>query len=186
MPVANQSIKYLFGSAFRAPTAYERNERTSARAARLRLSRSKTHELLWERLRATGCARRCRGTGRRQPVDHTVEDPAAPIDTTYVNAGQVHATGLELEAQMGLGRLQGVVSTPCSGPLNRNAGPTTTLRPTGQVSAEHPRPAWSLIHLDGTPGGQRPQDGGRQHPGRGGGRQRDGAGAARAVVRVHR
>ena len=50
MPSSNQSFKYLYGRAFRAPTEYERSAfYFGAGTAALRPESIDTHELVWER-----------------------------------------------------------------------------------------------------------------------------------------
>ncbi|MEO8481067.1 MAG: TonB-dependent receptor [Acidobacteriota bacterium] len=105
-PSAGQAFKYLYGEAFRAPSAYERNtiyfgENTLA----LRPEIIRTHELVWERytrdwLRTSASTYWYRADG----LITLVLDPSTFQGTTYINSGHVRAKGLELEAQMRLGR----------------------------------------------------------------------------------
>jgi len=108
MPSAGQSFKYLYGRAFRAPTAYERHEYYfGSQVNGLRPESIDTHEFVWERY--TGDWLRTSVSAYRYNADRLItltgsDDPAAFLAVTYVNEGQVKAKGLELEAQMRLWR----------------------------------------------------------------------------------
>lgn len=104
MPSPTQSYKYLFGSAFRAPNAYELNavyfgDRVNA----LRPEAIDTHEVVWERY--TGDWLRTSLSGYWYRADRLITstaDPEAFLGATYVNQGEVRARGLEVESQMRL------------------------------------------------------------------------------------
>jgi iron complex outermembrane receptor protein len=108
MPSANQSFKYLYGRAFRAPSAYERHQYYfGSQVNDLRPESIDTHEVVWERY--TGDWLRTSVSAYRYNADGLItltsaDDPAAFLGVTYVNEGQVQAKGLELEAQMRLWR----------------------------------------------------------------------------------
>jgi outer membrane cobalamin receptor len=108
MPSAHQSFKYLYGRAFRAPSAYERHEfYFGSQVSALRPESIDTHEFVWERY--TGDWLRTSVSAYRYNADRLItltgtSDPAAFLAVTYVNEGQVRAKGLELEAQMRLWR----------------------------------------------------------------------------------
>jgi outer membrane receptor for ferrienterochelin and colicins len=113
MPSSNQSFKYLYGRAFRAPNLFERNAfYYGAGTENLRPESIDTHEFVWERytgdrLRTSVSAYRYNASG----LITLVPDPATFFLTTFVNQGRVRASGLELEAQMRLpGDIQSVVS----------------------------------------------------------------------------
>ena len=113
MPSSSQSFKYLYGGAFRAPNAFERNAfYYGDNTASLRPESIDTHELVWERY--TNDWLRTAVSTYVYQADNLitlVPDPSAPSGTTYVNEGRVHAKGLELEAQMRLrGGLQALTS----------------------------------------------------------------------------
>jgi outer membrane receptor for ferrienterochelin and colicins len=113
MPSANQSFKYLYGRAFRAPNANEQNPFYYGDGVRnLRPESIDTHEVVWERY--TNDWLRTSVSGYWYSADQLITligDPSAPTGATYVNGQQVHAKGLELEAQMRLAAgLQGLVS----------------------------------------------------------------------------
>jgi outer membrane receptor for ferrienterochelin and colicins len=112
-PSANQSFKYLFGSAFRAPNFYEQNEFYFGESIRtLRPESIDTHEFVWERytndwLRTSVSTYWYKADG----LITLTADPATFLGTTFVNGGHVRANGLELEAQMRLkGSVQGLAS----------------------------------------------------------------------------
>jgi outer membrane receptor for ferrienterochelin and colicins len=113
MPSSNQSFKYLYGQAFRAPNAYELNAfYFGERTLDLRPESIDTHEVVWERytnewLRTSVSAYRYNAEG----LITLAPDSSAFLGTTFVNQGHVRASGLEAEAQMRLSQgLQGVVS----------------------------------------------------------------------------
>jgi iron complex outermembrane receptor protein len=104
MPSASESVKYLYGSAFRAPNAYEENTYYfGAQVENLRPESINTHELVWERyandrLRTSVSAY----WYKADQLITLVPDDSAVLGASYVNLGQVRAKGLELEAQMRL------------------------------------------------------------------------------------
>jgi outer membrane receptor for ferrienterochelin and colicins len=104
LPSATQSIKYLYGAAFRAPTAYELNTfYFGPRVANLRPESIDTHEFVWERyindwLRTSVSTYWYKAD---QLIDG-IPDSTTGTGQSFVNQGLVHAKGLELEAQMRL------------------------------------------------------------------------------------
>lgn len=113
MPSPNQSFKYLFGAAFRAPNTYELNSFYFGEGvANLRPEAIDTHELVWERY-ASDWLRTSVSTYwyKADRLITLVPDPSTFFEATFVNEGQVRAKGLELEAQMRRRwGLEGVVS----------------------------------------------------------------------------
>jgi iron complex outermembrane receptor protein len=112
-PSSNQSFKYLFGQAFRAPNQYEQNAfYFGASTNSLRPESVATHEFVWERytndwLRTSASTYWYKADG----LITLVPNSSTLLGTTYVNEEHVHAKGLELEAQMRLGGgLQGLMS----------------------------------------------------------------------------
>jgi len=99
-----QSVKYLYGSAFRAPNQYELNTfYFGERVNELRPEAIDTHELVWERYINDWL--RTSASGYWYKADRlitSVADPSTQLQSTFVNQGQVRAKGLELEAQMRL------------------------------------------------------------------------------------
>ena len=113
IPSANQSFKYLYGRAFRAPNVYERNELYYGdRVLSLRPESIDTHELVWERY--TNDWLRTSVSGYWYAANRLitlVADEASLVGASFVNEGKVRAVGLEFEAQLRpSGRLQSVVS----------------------------------------------------------------------------
>jgi outer membrane receptor for ferrienterochelin and colicins len=104
MPSTMQSFKYLFGNAFRAPNAYERNTvYFGGRVDELRPESIDTHEVVWERY--TNDWLRTSVSGYWYRADQLIAvalDPDALLGVTYVNQGRVRARGVEVEAQMRL------------------------------------------------------------------------------------
>jgi iron complex outermembrane receptor protein len=99
-----QSFKYLYGRAFRAPNTYERNDfYFGDRVHELGPESIDTHELVWERYSADWLRTSVSAYWYKadQLITQAVE-PLAFFGTTYVNEGEVRARGLELEAQMRL------------------------------------------------------------------------------------
>jgi iron complex outermembrane receptor protein len=102
LPSADQSFKYLFGRAFRAPNAYERTTfYFGDTVERLQPESIDTHELVWERyfndaLRTSVSAY----WYKAERLLTLVADDAAVLGGRYVNAGEVQASGFELEGQL--------------------------------------------------------------------------------------
>ena len=99
LPSANQSFKYLFGRAFRAPSAYESTTFYFGDSVeQLQPESIDTHELVWERY--FNDALRTSVSTYWYKADRLLT--LVPDDTTflgarYVNAGEVHASGVEFE-----------------------------------------------------------------------------------------
>jgi outer membrane receptor for ferrienterochelin and colicins len=102
LPSPSQSLKYLYGSAFRAPNEYELNAfYFGERVDGLRPEAINTHELVWERY-FTDRLRTAVSTywyKADRLITETI-DPSTLLGASFVNEGEVRAKGLELEAQM--------------------------------------------------------------------------------------
>jgi iron complex outermembrane receptor protein len=102
MPSADQSFKYLFGRAFRAPNAYERTTFYFGESVERLLPESiDTHEVVWERyfndaLRSSVSAYWYKAEG----LITQVGDDSTFLGSRFVNAGEVQASGIELEGQL--------------------------------------------------------------------------------------
>ena len=144
-PSSNQSFKYLYGGAFRAPNSYELNafyfgERTQL----LRPETIDTHELVWERytndwLRTSVSTYWYKANG----LITLAPDPSTFLGTTFVNGGHVSANGLELEAQMRLtGGLQGLMSYALQRAEDRDTGRSLVNSPAqmGKMRVSIPAP----------------------------------------------
>jgi iron complex outermembrane receptor protein len=102
IPSPNQSFKYLFGQAFRAPNKYEQIASGSLDST-LGPESIATHEFVWEQY-ASGWLRTS-VSAYRYKAQHllTLEpDVNGAFGVGYVNAGTVKAQGLELEAEVRL------------------------------------------------------------------------------------
>jgi iron complex outermembrane receptor protein len=104
MPSATQSLKYLYGNAFRAPNAYEMNTFFfGPHVASLRPESIDTHEIVWERY-ARDWLRTSVSTYwyKADRLITQIPDATTMLGSSYVNLGQVRAKGLEFEAQVRL------------------------------------------------------------------------------------
>jgi iron complex outermembrane receptor protein len=103
-PSSTQSLKYLYGNAFRAPNAWELNTfNFGTEVESLRPESIDTHEFVWERY--TGDWLRTSVSTYWYKADRLitlVPGGSGFLGLTYQNLGQVRAKGLELEAQMRL------------------------------------------------------------------------------------
>ncbi len=125
MPSSSQSIKYLYGRAFRAPNAWESNSFYFGDGViDLRPETIDTHEVVWERYTSdwlrTSVSTYWYGANRLLTLD---VDPSAFLGATFVNAGQVRASGLEFEAQLrAKRRVQGMFSYALQEASDRETG----------------------------------------------------------------
>jgi iron complex outermembrane receptor protein len=125
MPTHDQSFKYLYGRAFRAPNAFESNVVYFGDGVlALRPETIGTHEVVWERY--TGDWLRTSVSSYWYKADHLITltaDPEALLGTTYVNDDEVRAKGLEVEAQFrGKRRLEGMLSYAWQDTTDRDTG----------------------------------------------------------------
>ena len=132
MPSSNQSFKYLYGRAFRAPNAFEQNTfYFGPRTLALYPESIDTHEVVWERY--TGDRLRTAVSLYRYNADRLITqipDPTTFLGTTFVNQGQVRARGLEAEAQIRLSAgVQGVMSYALQRAENPDTGTTLVNSP---------------------------------------------------------
>jgi iron complex outermembrane receptor protein len=113
LPSSAQSLKYLYGSAFRAPNAYELNTfYFGERVDNLRPEAIDTHEFVWERY-VNDWLRTSVSTYwyKADRLITLIPDDSTFFGTSFVNQGEVRAKGLELEAQMRLsGQSRALVS----------------------------------------------------------------------------
>jgi len=145
-PSSNQSFKYLYGGAFRAPNSYELNAFYFGEGTQfLRPETIDTHELVWERytndwLRTSVSAYWYKADG----LITLAPDPSTFLGTTFVNGGHVTANGLELEAQMRLtGGLQGLMSYALQHAEDRDTGLSLVNSPAqmGKMRVSIPGPS---------------------------------------------
>jgi outer membrane receptor for ferrienterochelin and colicins len=145
MPSPGQSFKYLFGSAFRAPNAYELNAVYFGDGVNdLRPESIDTHELVWERY--TGDWLRTSVSGywyRANRLITLAEDPTTFFGTTYLNQGEVRARGLEIEAQMRLPRgWQASSSYALQQAVSRETGTDLPNSPRHMLKSRLSIPGW--------------------------------------------
>jgi iron complex outermembrane receptor protein len=144
MPTPDQSFKYLYGRAFRAPNIYETIELYfGPDVTALRPESIGTHEVVWERY--TSDWLRTSVSSYWYKADRLItligsDDPSAVLGVTYVNQGDVRAKGLELEAQMRLwGDAEGHLSYALQEARDQATGDILTNSPRqmlkGRVSA---------------------------------------------------
>ena len=111
-PSARQSFKYLYGTAFRAPNAYELDYFSAGvRNETLRPETMTSHEIVWEGytrkwLRTSASVYR----NRVAQLITLVEDPTTELNLIWANHGQVRGEGLELEGEWRFKRFEGLAS----------------------------------------------------------------------------
>lgn len=161
MPSPGQSFKYLYGSAFRAPNAYELNSVYFGDSVNdLRPESIDTHELVWERY--TGDWLRTSVSGywyRANRLITLAPDPSAFLGTTYVNEGEVRARGIEVEAQMRLPRgWQASASYAGQRAVDRDTDGDLPNSPRNMLKGRLSIPAWgagSYVAVEGLYLGER-------------------------------
>jgi outer membrane cobalamin receptor len=123
LPSSKQSVKYLYGSAFRAPNALEQNSFLFGDGVlNLQPESIDTHEFVWERY-ANDWLRTSVSTYwyNANQLITAIPDPSTRGAISYVNEGDVRAKGLELEAQMRLrGESRALVSYALQNAENRD------------------------------------------------------------------
>ncbi len=95
----NEAFKYLFGTAFRAPNAYESDYLTAGdRSANLQPETAVSHELVWERY--VGDWLRTGVSGYFSDVTHLLRLVTSDAGEIVVrNLGEVHSRGVEVELE---------------------------------------------------------------------------------------
>jgi iron complex outermembrane receptor protein len=104
LPSSTQSVKYLYGRAFRSPNEYESTtEFFGEQVSNLTPESIDTHELVWERY-VNDWLRTSVSTYwyKAERLITFVPDDSAFLGLAYVNKGEVRAKGLEFETQMRL------------------------------------------------------------------------------------
>jgi iron complex outermembrane receptor protein len=129
MATPTRAIKYLFGSAFRAPNAYEFDYLTQGvRNTDLRSETINTHEFVWEEY--TGDWLRTTVSAYRNNVENLIELSVDEDDAlTFSNSGKVLARGLEVEAEVRTGGSQLVGSYALQRTRNRETDEELTNSP---------------------------------------------------------
>jgi iron complex outermembrane receptor protein len=132
LPSSTQSLKYLYGGAFRAPNQNELNA-TYYGDGVMTLSPESidTHEVVWERyisdrLRTSMSAY----WYKADRLITEIADASSLVGSTFVNQGRVRARGLELEAQVRVIReSRALVSYAFQRALDENTGLGLTNSP---------------------------------------------------------
>lgn len=131
-PSHGQAIKYLYGTAFRAPNAYELDYVSAGvRNDSLRPETISSHELVWEQY--LGSSLRTSASVYRNHVAGllTLRSELADLsDLAWSNQGHVLATGLELEGEWRFKRLEGLGSYTLQRTRERDTGRGLTNSPT--------------------------------------------------------
>jgi iron complex outermembrane receptor protein len=142
MATPTRAIKYLFGSAFRAPNAYEFDYLTQGvRNTDLRSETIDTHEFVWEEY--TGDWLRTTVSAYRSNVENLIELSVDEFDAlTFGNSGSVLARGIEVEAEVRTGGSQLVGSYALQRARNRDTDEELTNSPRhlGKVRLALPGP----------------------------------------------
>jgi iron complex outermembrane receptor protein len=126
MPSPNQSFKYLYGEAFRAPNEYEQNVASvGIPDTTLRPESIATHEVVWEQYASSWL--RTSVSAYQYKAQHLLTlkaDPDGVYGVGFGNAGTVTAQGLELEAEV---RLKWGLESLASYALQRATNVDTSL-----------------------------------------------------------
>jgi iron complex outermembrane receptor protein len=142
MATPTRAIKYLFGSAFRAPNAYEFDYLTQGvRNTDLRSETIGTHEFVWEEY--TSDWLRTTVSAYRSNVENLIELSVDEFDAlTFGNSGSVLARGIEVEAEVRTGGSQLVGSYALQRARNRDTDEELTNSPRhlGKVRLALPGP----------------------------------------------
>lgn len=131
-PSPNQSIKYLYGQAFRAPNVYELVYHSAGiENTALQPESIDTHEVVWERY--IGEWLRTSASTYWFDAKHLItlrEDPTTFDGLSFVNAGHARAKGLELEGEVRLKNgVQGVASYALQHATDQDTGAALTNSP---------------------------------------------------------
>jgi iron complex outermembrane receptor protein len=122
LPSSTQSVKYLYGRAFRSPNAFELTAEFFGEGVKdLRPESIDTHELVWERY-VNDWLRTSVSTYwyKAERLITLVPDDSAFLGLAFVNQGEVRAKGLELEGQMRLrGESRVLVSYALQSPVEQ-------------------------------------------------------------------
>jgi outer membrane receptor for ferrienterochelin and colicins len=148
IPSASASIKYLYGNAFRAPSQYEGTTFFFGdRVRALRPETIDTHELVWERY--TNDWLRTSVSAYWYKADQlitAIADESTYLQVSFENENEVHAKGLEFEAQMRLkGRVQAWANYAVQTATERNTESVLPNSPQhiGKLRVSVPGPAKS-------------------------------------------
>jgi iron complex outermembrane receptor protein len=131
-PSTLQAFKYLYGTAFRAPNAYELDYFSGGvRDESLRPENISSHELVWERY--TGTWLRTSTSVYRNNVSRLLtlrDDPTGVQELIWTNHGKVRASGIEVEGEWRFKRLEGLGSYTFQRTRDLESGAGLTNSPT--------------------------------------------------------
>jgi iron complex outermembrane receptor protein len=142
-PSETQAFKYLFGTAFRAPNAFELDYYTDGvRDEALRPESVSSHEVVWEQyagtwLRTTASFYR----NRVSDLLALVEDVDQEASLKFTNRGGARGTGLELEGEWRFKRLEGLSSYTWQRTTDLDTGERLTNSPRHTGSLRFSTPA---------------------------------------------
>ena len=138
LPSSTQSLKYLYGRAFRSPNVFELNTFYFGEQVNdLRPESIDTHEIVWERYVHDWLRTSVSSYWYKADDLLTLRsDAAAFLGTTFVNEGEVKAKGVEIEAQMRLkGNSRALVSYAVQNAVNQQTHETLANSPRHMVKA---------------------------------------------------
>lgn len=144
-PSPKQAVKYLFGTAFRAPNAYELDYYSEGtRNEALRPEAITSHEIVWEHY--TGKWLRTSASAYRNDVSQLLTlqgDATSSTEYVWLNHGDVRAAGVEVEGEWRFKRLEGLASYAYQRARNRATHEelTNSPRQAGKVRFSTPGPA---------------------------------------------
>lgn len=131
-PSHGQAFKYLYGTAFRAPNAFELDYFSEGvRDESLRPETISSHEVVWEQYFSSSV--RTSASVYRNHVAGLLalrSDPGSGLDLRWTNQGHLLATGLELEGEWRFRRLEGLGSYTLQRTRDRETGEGLTNSPT--------------------------------------------------------
>jgi outer membrane receptor for ferrienterochelin and colicins len=156
-PSVRQAFKYLYGTAFRAPNAFELDYYTNGvRDTTLRPETITSHELVWEQY--TGTWLRTSVSAYRNRVSRLlalIDDPSEVHEFLFHNQGGATAKGFEAETEWRFKHVEGLGSYALQETTDRDSGVRLTnsprhvvkLRVSTPASRSFPSVAFETHHL---------------------------------------
>jgi outer membrane receptor for ferrienterochelin and colicins len=147
---ARQAFKYLYGTAFRAPNAWELDYFTSGvRNDDLGPETITSHEVVWERYTSRWLRTSASMYWNRVADLLTLEsDASTDLNLIYRNRGEVDGRGAELEGEWRFGRFEGLLSYALQRAIDRETNEPLTNSPRHAVklrfSVRGPMPGSSV------------------------------------------
>lgn len=142
-PSPTLALKYLYGTAFRAPNAYELDYYTNGvREEGLRPESVASHEVVWEQYVGTWL-RTSASVYRNRVTDllTLVEDPQTQSRLRFTNRGGARGAGVELEGEWRFRRLEGLASYTRQRTTDVGAGERLTNSPPHSATLRFSAPA---------------------------------------------